>query len=51
MAVMVQTDEQLQQEVLHELKYDARVRPNKIGAAWSAPGVASGEDRIVVSLQ
>lgn len=33
MAVMVQTDEQLQQEVLHELKYDARVRPNEIGVA------------------
>jgi osmotically-inducible protein OsmY len=33
MAIMVQTDEQLQQEVLHELKYDARVRPNEIGVA------------------
>jgi osmotically-inducible protein OsmY len=30
---MVQTDEQLQQEVMHELKFDARVRPNEIGVS------------------
>lgn len=33
MAVMVQTDEQIQQEVLRELAYDASVRPNEIGVA------------------
>ena len=30
---MVQTDEQIQQEVLRELKFDARVQPNEIGVA------------------
>jgi len=33
MAIMVQTDEQIQQEVLRELKFDARVHPNEIGVA------------------
>jgi osmotically-inducible protein OsmY len=33
MAVMVHTDEQIQQEVLRELAYDASVRPNEIGVA------------------
>jgi osmotically-inducible protein OsmY len=33
MAVMVQTDEQLQQEILREFKYDARLQPNEIGVA------------------
>ena len=33
MAVMVQTDEQLQQEVLRELKYEASLQPNEIGVA------------------
>ena len=33
MAVMVQTNEQIQQEVLRELAYDASVRPNEIGVA------------------
>ncbi len=33
MAVMVQTDEQIQQEVLRELKFDASVQPNEIGVA------------------
>ena len=33
MAVMVQTDEQIQQEVLRELAYDASVQPNEIGVA------------------
>ena len=31
MAVMMQTDEQIQQEVLRELKFDASVQPNEIG--------------------
>jgi osmotically-inducible protein OsmY len=33
MAVMVQTDAQIQQEVLRELAYDASVQPNEIGVA------------------
>ena len=33
MAVMVQTDEQIQQEVLRELAYDPSVQPNEIGVA------------------
>jgi osmotically-inducible protein OsmY len=33
MAVMVQTDEQIQQEVLRELKFEASVQPNEIGVA------------------
>jgi osmotically-inducible protein OsmY len=33
MAVMVKTDEQIQQDVLRELKFDARVQPNEIGVA------------------
>ena len=33
MAVMVQTDEQIQQEVLRELAYDASVQANEIGVA------------------
>ena len=33
MAVMVHTDEQIQQEVLRQLKFDARVQPNEIGVA------------------
>jgi osmotically-inducible protein OsmY len=33
MAVMVQTDEQLQQEVMRELKYEASIQPNEIGVA------------------
>jgi osmotically-inducible protein OsmY len=33
MAVMVQTDEQIQKEVLRELKFDATVQPNEIGVA------------------
>jgi osmotically-inducible protein OsmY len=33
MAVMVQTDEQLQQEIIRELKYEASVQPNEIGVA------------------
>jgi osmotically-inducible protein OsmY len=33
MAVMVKSDEQVQQDVLRELKYDARVQPNEIGVA------------------
>jgi osmotically-inducible protein OsmY len=33
MAVMIQTDEQLQQEILREFKYDARLQPNEIGVA------------------
>jgi osmotically-inducible protein OsmY len=33
MAVMVQTDEQLQQEILREFKYDASLQPNEIGVA------------------
>ena len=33
MAVMVQTDEQIQQEVLRELAYDSSVQPNEIGVA------------------
>jgi osmotically-inducible protein OsmY len=33
MAVMVQTDEELQQEVLRELKYEASLQPNEIGVA------------------
>lgn len=33
MAVMVMTDEKLQQEVLTELKYEASVQPNEIGVA------------------
>ncbi len=31
MAVMVQTDEQIQQEVLRELKFEASLQPNEIG--------------------
>jgi osmotically-inducible protein OsmY len=33
MAVMVQTDEQIQQDVLRELKFDASLQPNEIGVA------------------
>jgi osmotically-inducible protein OsmY len=33
MAVMVQTDEQIQQDVLRELKFEASVQPNEIGVA------------------
>jgi osmotically-inducible protein OsmY len=33
MAVMVQTDEQLQQEIIRELKYEASIQPNEIGVA------------------
>lgn len=33
MAVMVHTDEQIQQDVLHELKFEASVQPNEIGVA------------------
>jgi osmotically-inducible protein OsmY len=33
MAVMMQTDEQLQQEILRELKYEASLQPNEIGVA------------------
>lgn len=33
MAVMVQTDEQIQQEVLREFKYDASLQPNEIGVS------------------
>ena len=33
MAVMVQTDEQLQQEILRELKYEASLQPNEIGVS------------------
>jgi osmotically-inducible protein OsmY len=33
MAVMVQTDEQLQQEILREFKYEAMLQPNEIGVA------------------
>ena len=33
MPVTTQTDEQLQQEVLRELKYDATVQPNEIGVS------------------
>src|SRR5437660_4026161 len=33
MAVSTRTDEQIQADVLEELKWDTRVRPNKIGVA------------------
>jgi osmotically-inducible protein OsmY len=33
MAIMAQTDEQLQQEILREFKYDASLQPNEIGVA------------------
>jgi osmotically-inducible protein OsmY len=33
MAVMVKTDEQIQRDVIGELKWDARVDPNEIGVA------------------
>ena len=33
MVVSVHTDEQIQADVLEELKWDARVRPNEIGVA------------------
>ena len=33
MAVMVQTDEQLQQEIIREFKYEASLQPNEIGVA------------------
>jgi osmotically-inducible protein OsmY len=33
MAVMVHTDEQLQQEIIRELKYEASIQPNEIGVA------------------
>ena len=33
MAVMVQTDEQLQQDIIRELKYDSSLQPNEIGVA------------------
>ena len=33
MAVVVKTDEQIQRDVLSELKWDARVQPNEIGVA------------------
>jgi osmotically-inducible protein OsmY len=33
MAVMVRTDEDIQQDVLRELKFDASVQPNEIGVA------------------
>jgi osmotically-inducible protein OsmY len=33
MAVMVQTDEQLQQEIIREFKYEASIQPNEIGVA------------------
>src|SRR2546421_2046158 len=32
-AIMTSTDEQIQKDVLAELKWDARVRPNEIGVA------------------
>ena len=32
-AVAVRTDEQIQRDVLSELKWDARVQPNEIGVA------------------
>jgi osmotically-inducible protein OsmY len=31
MAVMMRTDEQIQEEILRELRFDARVQPNEIG--------------------
>jgi osmotically-inducible protein OsmY len=33
MAVMVQTDEEIQRDVLRELKFDASIQPNEIGVA------------------
>jgi osmotically-inducible protein OsmY len=33
MAVMVHTDEEIQQEILRELKFDASLQPNEIGVA------------------
>jgi osmotically-inducible protein OsmY len=33
MATVVHTDEQLQQEILRELKYDASIQPNEIGVS------------------
>jgi osmotically-inducible protein OsmY len=33
MAIMVRTDEQIQQDVLRELKFDASLQPNEIGVA------------------
>src|SRR2546426_9534005 len=33
MAVSTRTDEQIQQDVLEELKWDTRVQPNEIGVA------------------
>ena len=33
MAISVRTDEQIQRDVLNELKWDARVQPNEIGVA------------------
>ena len=33
MAVAVQTDEELQQEIIREFKYDASLQPNEIGVA------------------
>jgi osmotically-inducible protein OsmY len=33
MAIMVHTDEQIQQDVLRELKYEASLQPNEIGVA------------------
>jgi osmotically-inducible protein OsmY len=33
MAVMMRTDEQIQEDVLRELRFDARVQPNEIGVS------------------
>ena len=33
MAVLVQSDEQIQQDVLRELKFEASLQPNEIGVA------------------
>ena len=33
MAVSVRSDEEIQRDVLEELKWDARVRPNEVGVA------------------
>ena len=47
---MTKTDEQIQREVLDELKWDARVRPNEIGVAVK-DGIVTFTGRVVTTCQ